>query len=63
MTQPKNLKRVQFKKDATAKEIWQYIRRSQDNWAKKFPDRAHSLYPTIYDENGNRILSPTQKAE
>lgn len=51
----KNLTRVQFSRDTTAKQIVQYIRKSQEEWAKKFPERAHRLYPEIFDEQGNRI--------
>ncbi|HEY4618304.1 MAG TPA: hypothetical protein VIH09_08935 [Flavobacterium sp.] len=47
--------RVQFPKDSDAKSIFSGIRRLQDEWAKKYPDRAHRLYPKVFDENGNRI--------
>lgn len=51
----KNLHRTQFSKDVTAKQIVAFIRKSQEEWAKKFPERAHRLYPTVFDEQGNRI--------
>jgi hypothetical protein len=47
--------RVQFAKDSTARQIVEAIRNAQDEWAKKYPKRAHSLYPKTYDENGKRI--------
>ncbi len=54
------LLKVAFRKDSNAKEILAGIRQAQDNWAKKFPERAHRLYPKVYDEQGNRI--PKQPA-
>lgn len=56
----KNIHRVQFPKGATAKEIVQFIRKSQDAWAKKYPERAHRLYPQVYDAQGNRIQKANQ---
>lgn len=50
-----NLERVTFGKKATAEQIADAIVQMQDDWAKKYPKRAHELYPTVYDENGNRI--------
>jgi hypothetical protein len=49
------IQRVQFGKDATAEEIFAGIRAVQDKWAKQHPDRAHELYPHVFDEKGNRI--------
>ncbi|HMS00159.1 MAG TPA: hypothetical protein PKK96_10855 [Anaerolineales bacterium] len=54
-TGKKNLTRVQFSRDSTAKQIFKAIRESQTDWAKKFPERAHRLYPEVFDEQGNRI--------
>ncbi len=54
------LLKVTFRKDSNAKEILAGIRQAQDNWAKKFPEHAHRLYPKVYDEQGNRI--PKQPA-
>lgn len=56
----KPLKRVQFPKNVTAKQIVQHIRKSQDEWAKRFPERAHRLYPQVYDAQGNRIQQSSQ---
>ncbi len=50
--------RVQFPKDAGAEEIVDAIDKVFDEWAKKYPERAHQLYPTAFDEKGNRIQSP-----
>jgi hypothetical protein len=47
--------RVQFPKDITAQGILDEIKKKQDEWAKKFPERAHRLYPKIFDEAGDRI--------
>jgi len=47
--------RVVFPKDATAGDIAGEITKIQDQWAKRYPERAHRLYPTVYDEAGNRI--------
>lgn len=47
--------RVQFPKDYTARQIADAIRKMQDDWAKKYPERAHRLYPKIFDKDGNRI--------
>jgi hypothetical protein len=49
------LKRVYFPKDSTAGDIADAIQEMQDEWAKKYPKRAHELYPDVYDEDGNRI--------
>lgn len=40
--------RVQFPKDATSKDILAIIRKLQDDWALKHPERAHELYPKRY---------------
>ena len=55
--------RVQFPKDATAESIADAIERVQDEWAKKHPERAHALYPTVYSETGDRIQQDTQQEE
>ena len=47
--------RVQFPKGSTAKQIADAIRKLQNDWALKYPERAHRLYPEVYDENGKRI--------
>ena len=47
--------RVQFQKGVTSREILTEIKSIQDGWAKEFPERAHRLYPTVFDEQGNRI--------
>jgi hypothetical protein len=47
--------RVQFQKDVTSQEILAGIKGAQDEWARKFPERAHRLYPTVWDKDGNRI--------
>lgn len=52
-----NLERVIFGKKTNAEQIADAIVQMQDDWAKKYPRRAHELYPTVYDENGNRIKS------
>ena len=53
--------RVQFPKDATAEDIVDGIRKVQDEWAKKHPERAHKLYPDVYSETGDRIQQDTQQ--
>jgi len=55
MPNKSKLVRTQFEKDSTANEIAAIIRQNQDDWAKRYPERAHRLYPNVYDENGNRI--------
>lgn len=57
----KKLKRVQFPKGSDAKAIVARIREIQDDWAKRYPERAHRLYPTVYDEAGNRIKNVKKK--
>jgi hypothetical protein len=47
--------RVQFGRGSTAEQIAGVIRKLQDDWALKYPERAHRLYPEVYDENGKRI--------
>ena len=47
--------RVVFPKDATAESIADGIKKIQNEWAKRYPERAHRLYPTVYDEAGNRV--------
>lgn len=47
--------RIQFPKEFDAKDIATVIRQKQNAWAKKNPERAHALYPEVYDEAGNRI--------
>lgn len=49
------IERVQFERGATAAEIADGISSIQDEWAKKYPDRAHKLYPKVYNEKGERI--------
>jgi hypothetical protein len=51
----KKPERVQFPKGADAKTILSGIRKAQDEWAKRNPEKAHRLYPNVYDEIGNRI--------
>jgi hypothetical protein len=48
--------RVQFGKDANAKSILQGIRKLQDDWAKANPQKAHELYPKVYNADGIRII-------
>ncbi|MBP6177961.1 MAG: hypothetical protein KA480_06525 [Anaerolineales bacterium] len=55
LLEKEKLVRVQFQKDVTAQEILAGIKEAQDKWAKKFPERAHKLYPKVFDEQGNRI--------
>jgi len=47
--------RVVFGKDATAEQILDGIEAAQDAWAKKYPEKAHRLYPKTYDAQGKRI--------
>jgi hypothetical protein len=47
--------RVQFPKDSDAKQILTEVHKIQDAWAKRYPERAHRLYPEVYDDAGNRI--------
>jgi hypothetical protein len=42
------LVRVQFPKDSDAEGILAGIRQLQQEWAKKYPNRAHRLYPDKY---------------
>ena len=63
MTEKQKLTRVQFPKDSDAKSVLSGIRRLQDEWAKKYPERAHRLYPKIFDINGNKILQDTGASE
>ena len=49
------LVRTQFPKDSTAEEILSGIRKVQDGWARRNPERAHELYPEVYSETGERI--------
>lgn len=51
----KKLTRVQFSRDATVDQIVDIIRKTQEEWAKENPERAHRLYPTVFDKQGNRI--------
>ena len=55
--------RTQFAKDSTAEDILSGIDKLQDNWAKKYPDRAHKLYPTVYSETGERIQKDKPKKD
>jgi hypothetical protein len=54
------IQRVQFGKDATAEAIFAGIKAAQDKWAKQHPDRAHELYPHVFDEKGNRIKAKAE---
>ena len=54
--------RVQFQHGVTSREILKGIKQVQDEWAKKFPERAHRLYPTVWDENGDRIKPAESQA-
>ena len=47
--------RVQFPKGANAEQIVDGIEKVQDEWARRNPEKAHRLYPEVYDEAGNRI--------
>ncbi len=47
--------RVQFGKNATAETILKGINMAQDNWALRHPEKAHELYPNVFDEYGKRI--------
>lgn len=51
----KELVRVQFKKDVKAKGIVDAIDNIQTQWARKYPERAHRLYPEIFNEKGECI--------
>jgi hypothetical protein len=59
MTDKKNVNekpvRTQFQKGADAKDILSAIKKLQDEWAKKFPEQAHQLYPNVFTETGERI--------
>ena len=52
---PEKPERVHFPKDSDAKQILSEVKKIQDKWAKENPERAHRLYPEVYDEAGNRI--------
>ena len=47
--------RVQFGKDLTSQAMVDAINTLQNNWALGHPQKAHALYPSVYDENGKRI--------
>ena len=47
--------RVQFGKDLTNQAIVGAITALQDNWALGHPQKAHELYPRVYDQSGKRI--------
>jgi hypothetical protein len=55
--------RVQFPKDSTAEEILSGIKKAQDDWAEKNPERAHELYPNVYSETGERIKKDKPKED
>jgi len=55
--------RVQFKKGADAKNVLSAIKKLQDEWAKKFPEQAHRLYPNVFTENGERIQTISETFE
>jgi len=46
---------VQFPKESTAQEILGNIKKIQDEWAKANPEKAHRMYPKVYDIYGKRI--------
>jgi hypothetical protein len=50
-----DVERVIFSKDSTASDMAKTIRQKQDEWAKANPKESHTLYPDVYDENGERI--------
>lgn len=53
---PKNKPvRVQFPKGATSEAIVDAIDKLQNDWAKRHPEKAHKMYPKVWDEKGNRI--------
>jgi hypothetical protein len=54
---------LSLKKGVKAEEILDVIDNIQGEWAKKNPARAHSLYPTIFNENGDRIQPSGRKAK
>lgn len=58
----KKLTRIQFGKGATPENILAAIRKMQREWAKKNPERAHQLYPNVYDEKGDVITKPSKPA-
>ena len=47
--------RVQFGRDLTSQTMVNAITTLQDNWALGHPQKAHALYPGVYDENGKRL--------
>jgi hypothetical protein len=47
--------RVYFGEATTARDIAIAIQKIQDNWALKFPERAHRLYPTVYNADRTRV--------
>ena len=47
--------RVQFGKDLTNQAIVGAITALQDYWALGHPQKAHELYPRVYDQSGKRI--------
>ncbi|HKJ38459.1 MAG TPA: hypothetical protein VJ972_06770 [Anaerolineales bacterium] len=47
--------RVQFGKDLTSRAMVDAINTMQNNWALRHPEKAHDLYPSVYDKNGKRI--------
>jgi hypothetical protein len=55
--------RVQFQKGVDAKDILPAIKKLQDEWAKKFPERAHQLYPNVFTETGERIQTIFENVE
>lgn len=54
---------LSLKNGVKAEEILDVIDNIQGQWAKKYPERAHRLYPTVFDENGDRIQSSGRKAK
>jgi hypothetical protein len=47
--------RVYFDRNATSEAIAEAIGRSQDLWALRFPERAHRLYPEVFNADGTRV--------
>jgi hypothetical protein len=56
------LLRVQFPKDETAEGILSGIRKLQDDWALRHPEKAHRLYPKTYNLKGERIIKPANSS-
>jgi hypothetical protein len=54
---------LRLKNGGEAEEIAGAIKNIQAAWAKRNPERAHRLYPTVWDENGDPIQPPVKNAK